>query len=43
MKGGWLYIMTDKPHGKTWRRAWKINLIRSQKPDWLDLYETLNG
>lgn len=28
---------------KTWRRAGKINLIRSLNPDWLDLHETLNG
>jgi len=26
---------------KTWRRAWKVRLIRSVNPDWNDLYETL--
>jgi len=28
---------------KEWQRAWKINLIESQNPDWNDLYETLNA
>ena len=27
---------------KKWRRAWKIELIESVNPDWLDLFETLN-
>ena len=26
---------------KHWPRAWKINLIVAQNPDWDDLYETL--
>lgn len=26
---------------KHWRRAWTIALIEKDKPDWLDLYETL--
>ena len=26
---------------KHWPRAWKINLILRQNPDWNDLYETL--
>jgi len=26
---------------KKWRREWKINLIESTNPEWLDLYETL--
>jgi putative endonuclease len=26
---------------KKWRRDWKINLIESTNPEWLDLYETL--
>ena len=27
---------------KRWRRAWKIQLIEAENPQWLDLYETLN-
>ena len=26
---------------KKWNRAWKIELIESANPDWLDLYETI--
>jgi len=26
---------------KKWRREWKINLIESTNPEWLDLYGTL--
>jgi putative endonuclease len=26
---------------KKWRREWKINLIESTNPEWLDLYKTL--
>ena len=26
---------------KTWRRAWKVRLIRSANPDWNDLYGTI--
>jgi putative endonuclease len=28
---------------KKWRRAWKVRLIEKANPDWLDLYEDLNG
>lgn len=28
---------------KKWRRAWKINLIERENPDWDDLYSTLIG
>lgn len=28
---------------KKWRRAWKIALIETTNPNWLDLFETLNG
>jgi len=27
---------------KRWRRAWKLELIERDNPQWLDLYETLN-
>lgn len=27
---------------KKWKRAWKIQLIEEQNPDWRDFYETLN-
>ncbi|MGF1549798.1 MAG: GIY-YIG nuclease family protein [Sphingomonadaceae bacterium] len=26
---------------KEWKRAWKLELIEEQNPDWRDLYETL--
>ena len=26
---------------KTWRRAWKVRLIRQNNPEWTDLYDTL--
>jgi len=26
---------------KRWRRAWKIELIEQQNPDWRDLYDTI--
>ena len=26
---------------KRWKRDWKINLIESQNPQWIDLYPTL--
>ena len=28
---------------KEWKRAWKIDLIEKDNPDWRDLYETING
>ena len=28
---------------KKWKRAWKIELIEHQNPQWKDLYETLFG
>lgn len=28
---------------KKWNRAWKIELIESANPDWLDLFESING
>ena len=28
---------------KKWRRDWKIDLIEQANPDWLDLYERING
>ena len=27
---------------KNWKRAWKINLINSTNPEWIDLFETLD-
>jgi len=26
---------------KKWRRAWKVQLIEAQNPDWNDLYESI--
>lgn len=28
---------------KRWRRAWKIELIEKENPDWRDLYEEMCG
>ena len=28
---------------KKWRRAWKLELIERDNPDWRDLYEDLNS
>jgi putative endonuclease len=28
---------------KKWERRWKLELIESFNPGWVDLYETLNG
>jgi putative endonuclease len=28
---------------KKWKRDWKLRLIESENPDWLDLYPTLFG
>ena len=28
---------------KKWRRAWKLELIERDNPQWLDLFDTLNG
>jgi putative endonuclease len=28
---------------KKWNRAWKIRLIQSQNPDWIDLYPSILG
>ena len=28
---------------KKWNRAWKIELIESANPDWIDLFETINA
>jgi putative endonuclease len=28
---------------KTWKREWKIELIESANPQWVDLWETING
>ena len=28
---------------KDWKRLWKIGLIESMNPEWLDLYDRVNG
>ena len=33
-------IMREK-RLKDWKRAWKLKLIESKNPDWLDLYDTI--
>ena len=33
-------IMQEK-RIKDWKRAWKLKLIESKNPDWLDLYDTI--
>jgi putative endonuclease len=27
---------------KNWRRAWKLDLIEAENPDWRDLYDEIN-
>jgi putative endonuclease len=33
--------ITREKQIKEWKRAWKIRLIESAKPNWLDLYDDL--
>ena len=33
-------IMREK-RLKDWKQAWKVELIESKNPDWLDLYDTI--
>jgi len=28
---------------KKWNRAWKFRLIEEQNPDWVDLFDIING
>ena len=28
---------------KEWRRAWKIRLVESMNPEWIDLFEEASG
>ena len=35
-------IMREKKL-KRWRRAWKLDLIEKDNPDWRDLFDDLNG
>jgi len=35
-------IMREKAM-KRWKRQWKLRLIRKQNPNWLDLYDQING
>jgi len=28
---------------KKWKRRWKMELIEKTNPDWLDLFDTING
>jgi len=35
-------VFTRERQLKKWKRAWKVELIEKENPDWLDLYETLN-
>ncbi len=30
-------------HLKKWNRAWKVQLIEQENPEWDDLYDRLNG
>ena len=34
--------ITREKQLKKWNRAWKIELIERDNPDWLDLYDDLN-
>jgi len=33
--------LTREKRLKKWKRQWKINLIESDNPDWIDLYEQI--
>jgi putative endonuclease len=33
--------ITREKDVKNWRREWKINLIESENPDWIDLYHDI--
>ena len=33
--------ITREKQIKAWRRSWKLNLIESVNPDWLDLWEQI--
>ena len=33
--------ITREKEIKKWRRAWKINLIEKENPDWMDLYNSI--
>ncbi len=35
--------ITREKQIKKWNRQWKINLIQSQNPKWLDLWESINS
>ena len=35
--------ITREKQIKKWNRNWKIELIEKTNPDWIDLYDTLNG
>jgi putative endonuclease len=33
--------ITREKELKKWKRAWKVNLIEEQNPEWKDLYESI--
>ena len=35
--------ITREKQLKKWNRAWKIELIESQNPEWMDLFDDLNA
>jgi len=35
--------ITREKQIKKWNRDWKLELIEKSNPDWIDLYDTLNG
>jgi len=48
-RGGWVYIVTNRPNGILYvgvtsdiaRRAWKTRLIGAGNPGWEDLYSQI--
>jgi len=36
------HAIDEEKRIKRWRRAWKIQLIKKDNPDWRDLYEDLS-
>ncbi|MHA7898696.1 MAG: GIY-YIG nuclease family protein [Henriciella sp.] len=35
------FAITREKRIKRWRRAWKLNLIENENPEWIDLYPSL--
>ena len=36
-----IFVISREKELKKWKRAWKIELIEAQNPEWNDLYESI--